>query len=81
LFCNTGLSLHAGHGWAVAEVAISSNRWDGGSDTQVALIPSYVRRVAKRTELLLGIPVGLTSSTDAIGVVFKLTFEVGGTPD
>jgi len=81
LFCNSGLSLHAGHGWAVGEVAISSNRWDGGSDTQVALIPSYVRRVAKRTELLLGIPVGLTSSTDAIGVVFKLTFEVGGTPD
>jgi hypothetical protein len=81
LFCNSGLSLHAGHGWAIGEVAISSNRWNGGSETQIAFIPSYVRRVARRTELLLGIPVGLTSSTDHIGVVFKFTFEVGGPPE
>jgi hypothetical protein len=81
LFCNSGLSLHAGHGWAIGEIAVSSNRWNGGSETNVAFTPSYVRRVAKRAELLLGLPIGLTSSTDPIGVVFKFTFEVGGTPD
>ena len=80
-FCNNGLSLHAGHGWAIGEIAVSSNRWNGGSETNVAFTPSYVRRVARRAELLLGIPIGLTSSTDPIGVVFKFTFEVGGTPD
>jgi hypothetical protein len=81
LFCNSGVSLHAGHGWAIGEIAVSSNRWNGGSETNVAFTPSYVRRVARRAEVLLGIPIGLTSSTDPIGVVFKFTFEVGGTPD
>jgi len=77
-FCNSGLSLHAGRGWAIGEVAVRSNRWNGGSETNVAFTPSYVRRVARRAELLLGIPIGLTSSTDPIGVVFKFTFEIGG---
>jgi hypothetical protein len=81
LFCNSGLSLHAGHEWAIGEIAVTSNRWNGGSETNVAFTPSYVRRVAKRAELLLGLPIGLTSSTDPIGIVFKFTFEVGGTPD
>lgn len=78
LFCNSGLSLHAGHGWAIGEIAVSSNRWNGGSETNVAFIPSYVRRVARRAELLLGLPIGLTPSTDPIGVVLKFTFEIGG---
>jgi hypothetical protein len=81
LFCNSGLSLHAGHGWAIGEIAMSSNRWNGGSETNIAFTPSYVRRVARRAELLLGIPIGLTSSNDPIGVVFKFTFEVGGSAE
>jgi hypothetical protein len=81
LFCNSGLSLRAGHGWAIGEIAVSSNRWNGGSETNVAFTPSYVRRVARRAEVLLGIPIGLTSSTDPVGAVFKFTFELGGTPD
>ena len=78
IFSNSGLSMHLGHGWAVGELSVSSNRWSGGSDTQVAFTPSYVWRLARRTELLLGIPVGLTSSADHIGGVVKFTFELGG---
>ena len=78
VFSNSGISMHVGHGWAVAELSVNSNRWNGGNDTQVALTPSYVWRVARRTELLLGVPVGLTSSTDHIGAVIKFTFELGG---
>jgi len=51
---------------------------NGGSETQLSLTPSYVRRIARRTELLIGVPVGLTSSTDRIGGVIKFTFELGG---
>jgi hypothetical protein len=81
LFVNSGLSLHAGHGWAVGELSVESDRWSGGNETQAAFTPSYVWRVARRTELLLGVPIGLTSSTDRIGAVLKFTFELGGTPD
>jgi hypothetical protein len=76
-FCNSGLSLHAGHGWAIGEIVVSSNRWNGGSETNFT--PSYVRRVARRAELLLGIPIGLTSSTDSVGLAVKFTLELGGT--
>jgi hypothetical protein len=78
VFSNSGISMHLGHGWAVAELSVNSNRWNGGNDTQVALTPSYVWRLARRTELLLGAPIGLTSSTDHIGAVIKFTFELGG---
>jgi len=80
-FSNTGLSCRIGRGWAVGELSITTNRWSGGADTQVALSPSYVWRVARRVELLLGIPIGLTSSTDPIGGVVKFTFELGGRPE
>jgi hypothetical protein len=66
------------HGWASAELSISSNRWAGGNDTQMAVTPSYIWRFRRRAELLFGVPVGLTGSTDHIGGVFKLTFEAGG---
>jgi hypothetical protein len=78
VFSNSGIATHVGHGWAVGEISVSSNRWSGGSDTQVAFTPSYVWRLARRTELLLGIPMGLTSTTDHIGGVVKFTFELGG---
>lgn len=78
IFANSGVSVRVGHGWGVAEVSASTNRWSGGGDTQIAFTPSYVWRLAKRTELLLGLPVGLTSSTDHIGAVVKFTFELGG---
>jgi hypothetical protein len=78
IFSNSGVSMHLGQGWAVGELSVSSNRWSGGSDTQVAFTPSYVWRLARRTELLLGVPIGLTSSTDHIGGVVKFTFELGG---
>jgi hypothetical protein len=78
VFSNSGISMHVGHGWAVAELSVNSDRWNGGSNTQVGLTPSYVWRVARRTELLLGAPIGLTSSTDHIGAVIKFTFELGG---
>ncbi|HZS45454.1 MAG TPA: hypothetical protein VFC63_10160 [Blastocatellia bacterium] len=78
IFSNSGISLHAGRGWLVGEVAVSSNRVNGGNETQLSLTPSYIRRIARRTELLIGVPVGLTSSTDRIGGVIKFTFELGG---
>ena len=78
VFSNSGISMHVGHGWAVGELSVSSNRWSGGSDTQIVVTPSYVWRLARRAELLLGVPVGLTSSADRIGAVVKFTFELGG---
>jgi len=78
LFSNSGISMHLGHGWAIGELSVSSDRWSGGSDTQVSFTPSYVWRLARRSELLLGIPMGLTSSTNRIGGVVKFTFELGG---
>ena len=80
VFSNSGISMHFGHGWAVGEFSVSSNRWNGGNETQLAVTPSYVWRLARRTELLLGVPIGLTSSTYRIGGVIKFTFELGG-PD
>lgn len=77
-FSNSGLSRRAGRGWAVAEISVTTNRWSGGSNTEVTVAPSYVWRVARRVELLIGVPVGLTSSTDPIGGVLKFTFELGG---
>jgi hypothetical protein len=58
--------------------SVSSNRWNGGNETQLAVTPSYIWRLARRTELLLGVPIGLTSSTNRIGGVIKFTFELGG---
>lgn len=78
VFSNSGVSMHVGQGWAVAELSVSSNRWSGGTDTKVAVTPSYVWRLARRAELLLGVPIGLTSSADHIGGVAKFTFEMGG---
>jgi hypothetical protein len=78
VFANSGFAAHVGRGWAVAEIAVSNNRWSGGDDTQVAFAPSYVWRFRRRTELLFGIPVGLTSSAERIGAVVKFTFELGG---
>jgi hypothetical protein len=77
-FSNSGMAMQAGHGWTVAEISADSNRWSGGDETRVMLAPSYVWRLARRTELLFGIPVGLSSSTDRIGVAVKFTFELGG---
>ncbi len=81
VFSNGGLSVRVGPGWAVGEMSVSSNRWSGGSETQVAFTPSYVWRLGKRAELLFGVPIGLTSSTDRVGGVVKFTFELGGKPD
>jgi hypothetical protein len=78
VFSNSGISMRLGHGWAIGELSVSSNRWSGGNDTQVAVTPSYVWRLARRAELLLGVPIGLTSSADHIGGVVKFTFELGG---
>lgn len=75
---NSGFSARLGQGWSVAELSISSDRWSGGEDTNVAIAPSYIRRVAKRTEFLMAMPIGLTSSADRIGAVVKFTFELGG---
>jgi hypothetical protein len=80
-FSNSGLAMHLGHGWAVGELAINTNEWSGGEESQVTFSPSYVWRLARRTELLVGIPVGLTSSTDRVGAVVKFTFELGGGAD
>jgi hypothetical protein len=70
--------MHLGHGWAIGELSVSSDRWSGGNDTQASFTPSYVWRLARRSELLLGIPIGMTSSTNRIGGVVKFTFELGG---
>jgi len=81
IFSNGGLSVHAGQGWAIGEISFSSNRWNGGNETRFAITPAYVWRLAKRAELLVGVPIGLTSSTDRVGTVVKFTFELGGRPD
>jgi hypothetical protein len=81
MFSNGGLSVRAGHGWAVGEISFSRNVWDRGNETRLSLTPSYVWRLARRSELLLGVPIGLTSSTDRIGAVMKFTFELGGKPE
>jgi hypothetical protein len=81
VFSDSGVSLHAGHGWIIGEISVSSDRWNGGSDTNVILTPSYVWRLASRTELLFGVPIGFTSSTNRLGAVIKFTFELGGRDD
>lgn len=43
VFSNGGLSVRVGPGWTVGEISVSSDRWSGGSETQVSLTPSYVR--------------------------------------
>jgi hypothetical protein len=78
LFANSGAAFHAGHGWTVLELSINTNRWSGGSEIVAAATPSYIWRLADRTELLFGVPVGLTSAADRAGVVVKFTFELGG---
>jgi hypothetical protein len=76
-FSNSGLSRRTGRGWAVAEISVSTNRWSGGNNTQGTLAPSYVWRVARRVELLIGVPVGLTSSTDPIRRSAEVHFRIG----
>jgi hypothetical protein len=78
IFSNGGISLHAGHGWVIGEISVSSDRWNRGSETRVTLTPSYVLRLGRRAELLFGVPLGLTSSTDQVAAVIKFTFELGG---
>ena len=78
---NSGMSVHAGHGWLIGEISVSSNRWNGGNDTRLVLTPAYIWRLAKRAELLVGVPIGITSSTDRVGTIVKFTFELGGKPD
>jgi hypothetical protein len=81
VFADSGASLHAWRGWVVGELSVSSDRWSGGNNTTVLLTPLYVRRIAKRAELLGGMPIGLTSSSNHIGAVIKFTFELGGEAD
>jgi hypothetical protein len=81
VFSNSGVAVHTGHGWVVNEVSVTSNRSNAGRDTRIAITPSYVWRMQRRTELLLAIPVGVTSSADRVGAVIKLTFELGGKPE
>jgi hypothetical protein len=78
IFVNSGLSRRVGHGWAIGELSVNSNGWSGGNETPVIFTPSYVWRLARRAELLLGVPIGLTSSAEHIGGVLKFTFELGG---
>jgi hypothetical protein len=80
-FSNSGMTRRIGHGWGVAEISFRANRWSGGDETQAIITPTYVWRIARRAELLLGIPLGITSSTNAIGGVIKFTFELGGTQE
>ncbi|MBO0863410.1 MAG: transporter [Chloracidobacterium sp.] len=81
IFSNSGASFHAGHGWIVGEISVSFDRWNGGSNTSVTLTPSYVWRLASRAELLFGVPLGFTPSTNRLGAVIKFTFELGGRDD
>jgi len=83
-FSNSSVTAHAGHaghGWLVSELSITSNRSVHGRETRMAVTPSYVWRLQRRTELLFGIPIGVTSSTDRVGAVVKFTFELGGKPE
>ncbi len=34
IFSNSGMSIRAGQGWAVGEISVSSNRWNGGDETR-----------------------------------------------
>jgi hypothetical protein len=81
VFSNNGVAVHAWRGWVVSEFSVSSNRSHDGRETQIAVTPSYIWRLQRRTELLFGIPIGLTSSTDRVGAVVKFTFELGGSPE
>ena len=81
VFVNSGFAARAGSGWTIGEVSFNSNRWSGGDVTNVLVTPSYVWRLARRSELLIGLPIGLTASADNIGAVVKFTFELGGTED
>jgi hypothetical protein len=81
VFVNSGFAARVGSGWTVGEVSFNSNRWSGGDITNVLVTPSYVWRLARRSELLVGLPVGLTSSADNIGAVVKFTFELGGSKE
>ncbi len=77
-FANNGFSARVGPGWTVGELSVATNRWSGGDETHVSLTPSYVWRLARRTELLFGVPLGVTPSTDKVSAVVKFTFELGG---
>jgi hypothetical protein len=81
MFSNGGLSVRAGHGWAVTEISFSRNLGNDGTAPRLFVTPSYVWRLARRSELLWGVPIGLTSSTDRIGAIMKFTFELGGKPE
>jgi hypothetical protein len=80
-FSNSGVSLHAGRGWIIGEISLSTNQWSGGDETQLRITPAYVWRIGQRAELLFGGPLGITSSTERVGAVVKFTFELGGKPD
>jgi hypothetical protein len=81
IFSNGGLSFRAGQGWAVAELSLSSSRSNGLNENKASLTPAYIWRLARRSELMFGVPIGLTSSTNRVGVVIKFTFELGGKPE
>jgi hypothetical protein len=81
MFSNGGLSIHRHHGWVVSEISFSTDRWNGGDETRLTLTPAYVWRFKRRAELLVGVPIGLTSSTSHLGGVIKFTFELGGKPE
>jgi hypothetical protein len=73
VFSNSGVSTRAGRGWAVAELHVSRE-----SDSEVSIAPSYVWRLARRAEILVGFPIGVTSAAPRRGAVVKFTFELGG---
>jgi Putative MetA-pathway of phenol degradation len=81
VFSNSGVAVHAWRGWVVSEFSVTSNRSNNGRETQIAVTPSYICRLQRRTELLFGIPIGVSSSTDRVGAVIKFTFELGGKPE
>jgi hypothetical protein len=78
LFVNGGVSIGASHGWAVVEVSVTNDRWDGGQVNDLRLTPAYVFRLASRCEVAVGVPLGLTRSASRYGAVAKFTFEMGG---
>src|SRR5258708_4198849 len=53
----------------------------GAVRTRRPIAPSYVWCLASLSELLVGVPVGLTSSTDRITAVVKFTSELRGRAD
>jgi len=64
-----------GHGWLVSELSVTASQrpW---RETHLAITPSYVWRLQRRTELLFGIPIGVTSSTDRVWSRNQVTFEL-----